>query len=392
MARRRDRSNGFLPPHVYRFKSQHGTDRLRFVKTGMKSGYFKAPFGTKSFWAEYEAFLNPDAAQQDKAVLPRFTPGSIDDLISQYISVPERLGPSAVTQDKIRAILEDFRDGTNAKGERRGSFPVALVTFDAIDRIIAKKRIKTGSGNKTKGGIHAAIKLRKELHRLFHFAVKKGFISKNPVEFAERVRIPAAERSRGFHSWTEDEIQQFRDHWQLGTRERLALELFLWTDQRRCDVHRMGRAQIRDGRLPVVQQKTGKTLWIAVAPQLLEAIVALPKELTSPFCFIVSRKGTAYTKESFGNWFKDACVAAGLPHCSAHGLRKATLRRMAELRLSNKAMKSVSGQDRDETLAIYTADADQVALADHAITELARWDMRASKGDSVTEYRFTAND
>ena len=72
--------------------------------------------------------------------------------------------------------------------------------------------------------------------------------------------------------------------------------------------------------------------------------------------------------------FKDACNAAGLPHCSAHGLRKATLRRMAELEMSNKSMKSVSGQERDETLAGYIRDADQRRLATAAITRLSAWE------------------
>ena len=154
----------------------------------------------------------------------------------------------------------------------------------------------------------------------------------------------------------------------------------------------MGRAQIKNGRLPVVQEKTGAELWIPLAPQLLEAIVALPPALSNPFCFIVSRKGAPYTKESFGNWFKEACVAAGLPHCSGHGLRKATLRRMAELQMANKPMKALSGQKSDKTLAIYTEAADQKRLADDAITALARWEMTAKPGGKDDEYRFVAND
>lgn len=391
MSRNRLTANGFLPPYVYRFKSRHGTMLMRFVKTGMKSGYFKEAFGTKAFWAEYEAFLNPDAVASAQKP-SRHAPGSIDDLVTRYFSVPERLGPSEITQAKIRAVLEDFRDGTNLDGIRRGTLPVANLTFEAVDRIIAKKLVKTGTGNKTKGGTFAAIKLRKELIRLLDFAVKAGMIDKNPARLSDPIRIAKADKSTGFHSWTEAEIDQFRNHHPLGTRERLALELYLWTDQRRCDVHKMGRAQIKDGRLPITQQKTGKALWIAVAPQLLEAIVALPPELTNPFCFIVSRKGTAYTKESFGNWFKDACKDAGLPHCNGHGLRKATLRRMAELEMANKTMKSVSGQTRDETLASYIEDANQKRLADSAITALARWEMRRAKGEETDEYRFTAND
>jgi integrase len=154
----------------------------------------------------------------------------------------------------------------------------------------------------------------------------------------------------------------------------------------------MGKAQIRNGRIPVGQQKTGKELWVPLAPQLLEAIVAMSPKDTSPFCFLMTKRGKPFSKETFGNWFRIACDNAGLPHCSAHGLRKATLRRMAELEMANGPMKAVSGQDRDETLAIYTAAANQKKLADHAITALARWEMSAEAGETDDEYRFTAND
>jgi integrase len=379
------KSTAFLPPHVSRFKSQHGSERLRFRKKGLPGGYFAAPFGTREFWDEYAAFLEPDAQQAPEEPKTRAAAGSLDDLVTRYLSVPERLGPSEVTQAKVRAVIEDFRTG---RGERQ----VHLVTFEAIDKIIAKKRIKTGTGNKTKGGIHAARKLRKELVRLFDFAVKSGFCDKNPATLSEKVKAPKGEKSKGFHSWTEAEIEKFRAYHKLGTRERLAMELLLWTDQRRCDVVKMGKAQIRGGRIPITQQKTGKVMWVALAPQLLEAIVAMPPDKTSPFCFLITKFGKGFTAASFGNFFKEACVEAGLPHCTAHGLRKATLRRMAELEMANKTMKSVSGQERDETLAGYIADANQKKLADNAITALARWEMQTRAAGEQDEYRFTAND
>ncbi|MBC2668734.1 tyrosine-type recombinase/integrase [Novosphingobium piscinae] len=367
MARKRVGSNRFLPKYVSKFESQHGKVRYVFRRKGFKGGYFRSELGTEDFRAEYHAFMHPDQVEAPKPVPSKAKPGTIDDLVDRYFAVPERLGPSEVTQQKVRAVIEDFRTG-------RGDRPVSLVTFEAIDKIVAKKLVKTGTGNKTKGGIHAARKLRKELVRLFEFARKLKMLDHNPAADSEKVRVPVEQRTTGFHAWTEDEIQQFRQHWALGTKQRLAMELYLWTDQRRCDVYKMGRNQIEGGCIPVTQEKTGKLIWVPLAPQLLEAIVAMSPADTSPFCFIVSRKGTAYTKESFGNWFKDACVEAGLPHCNGHGLRKATLRRMAELQMSNKTMKSLSGQERDETLAGYIATADQKRLAAAAIRELAAWE------------------
>jgi integrase len=317
----------------------------------------------------------------------RYVSGSVNDLVTRYLSVPTRLGPSEVTQQKVRAIIEDFAAG-------RGDRPVKLLTFEAVDKIIAKKAIKTGTGNKTKGGHHAAVKLRKELIRLFDFAIKSEMITINPARFAEKVRLPKGTPKGGFHTWSEVEIEQFRDRHKLGTRERLAMELILWTDQRRCDVVKMGPGQIVNGRIPVFQEKTGKELWLPVAPQLTEAIEAMPPKETSPDYFLVTTRGQRpIKKESFGNWFKKACKAADLSHCSAHGLRKATLRRMAELEMANKTMKSVSGQTSDKTLSIYLEAANQVKLADSAIGALAAWERgeREAKDNLEKGHLFEAD-
>ena len=39
--------------------------------------------------------------------------------------------------------------------------------------------------------------------------------------------------------------------------------------------------------------------------------------------FLTTKGGAAFTPAGFGNWFRECCNDAGLPHCSAHGLRKA---------------------------------------------------------------------
>jgi integrase len=362
----------FLPRYVTSFFDRHGKPHLRFRRQGFDSHYFKAVLGTEEFRAEYHACLNPTAVGAATMTVSRAAPGTINDLVERYYNPPTRLGPSGVTQAKVRAVIESFRRG-------RGDRKVIDVRFDHLDAIIARKRDKsmvaTKSGTRVTGGIHAARKLRKELIRLFDFAVKLELCKSNPALSTSEVTTSVSERTGGFHCWTEEEIAQFRAFHPLGTRERLGMELLLWTDQRRSDVVKMGRAQIKDGRIPVQQQKTGKALWLPVAPQLLEAIVATPPISSTQICFLMTKRGKPFTKESFGNFFRKACTDAGLPHCSAHGLRKATLRRMAELEMANKSMKSVSGQTRDDTLAGYTATANQMSLADRAIDTLSRWEM-----------------
>ena len=61
-------------------------------------------------------------------------------------------------------------------------------------------------------------------------------------------------------SWTDDEIRQYENRWPIGTKQRTAFALMLFTGQRRSDVHRMTWQDIsqRTGRIKVHQKKTAR--------------------------------------------------------------------------------------------------------------------------------------
>ena len=66
-----------------------------------------------------------------------------------------------------------------------------------------------------------------------------------------------------------------------------------------------------------------------------------------------------------------AIRAAGLPdRCVPHGIRKATLRTMAEHGASAKQLAAVSGHKTTKELDRYTAAADQPTLAGAGIASL----------------------
>src|SRR5262249_7910094 len=89
----------------------------------------------------------------------------------------------------------------------------------------------------------------------------------------------------------------------------------------------MGPQHIRNGVLHVRQQKTGIELAIPVHPTLAAVIAETP---TYHLTFLTNQLGRPFTAGYFGQWFRERCDMAGLRHCSAHGLRKADARRLAE--------------------------------------------------------------
>ena len=78
----------------------------------------------------------------------------------------------------------------------------------------------------------------------------------------------------------------------------------------------------------VEQEKTGNKLLLPVRPGLQAVLDVWPaKHLT----FLTTKTGKPYGGNDFSDQFRDWCDAAGLPKaCTAHGLRHAAGRLMAE--------------------------------------------------------------
>ena len=173
-------------------------------------------------------------------------------------------------------------------------------------------------------------------------------------------------KTQGHHTWTEDEIEQFERHHPVGSRARLAFALLLYSGQRRGDVLRMGAQHIRDGAICVRQEKTGVELMIPLHPALTAIIAAAPRDHLT---FVTTRRGGPFQGSAFSRWFGEQCEAAGLQHCSAHGLRKAAARRLAEAGCSTHEIAAITGHASLGELVRYTKAADQRRLAEAAMTK-----------------------
>ena len=245
-----------------------------------------------------------------------------------------------------RGILERFRA---AYGDR----PFALLPPEWIEALLDAKPP------------YAARSWLTTLRSLCQFAVKRGFRRDDPTANIKQRKI----KGDGFHTLTDDEIAQFEAYYPIGTKPRLAFALLLYTTQRRSDVVRMGRQHIRetpDGpALYVKQRKTGVELLIPIYPELQTILDATPG---THLTFLVTETGKPYGDNYFSASFRGWCDEAGLPkRCSAHGLRKASCRRMAEAEYTAPEIMAHSGHTTMKELVRYTKAADQARLARNAM-------------------------
>lgn len=345
-----------LDKHVTASVDRHGKERFRFRRGALD--FYISPPGSKDYREQYRKAMEGFAPAKATNVKPR----SVEDLVQRFYRSPRFNKGGDAWRATVRAVLEPFR-------EEFADDKVENFDFEHIEVIIGRavKQEVTAKGRK-KGGTFAATRLHDQLKRLFAYAVRLKWITANPVSEAE---LPANHVVKGFHSWTEAELAKFQAKHPIGTKARLAMEIALWTGLRRADVARLGPQHIIGGRVVTTANKTMKAVNVIAAEPLLEALAATP---TGETTFLVTDYGKPFSAAGFGNWFKDRCNEAGLPHCSIHGLRKGLLRRAADLGASQQQLKALGQWSGDSEVSVYVADADQKMLADSAVLAVAnKW-------------------
>jgi len=197
---------------------------------------------------------------------------------------------------------------------------------------------------------------------LFAWAVEERLVTSDPTKGVKLLAGP--NDADGFHTWTEDELNRFETHWPVGTRERLAYDLLLLTGLRRGDAVRVGLQHVRDEVISIRTEKhrrgkAGELIVIPILPPLAASIAATT---TGALTFLVNERGQPWQKESFGNWFRHVCRAAGCPG-SAHGLRKAGATRAAEHGATERQLMALFGWSSAKMAQHYTRAADRSRLA-----------------------------
>src|SRR5262245_31860846 len=331
-----------LPKYVHGFIDRHGRPRFYFRRPGFESKPLHGLPYSAEFMADYEAAM---AGQPLPVGAHRARPGTMWALAQSYFASPEFRTLRQSTQRAYRGTIERL---CKDHGDKR----VADLRREHVVKLMAARAEQPGAANG----------LRMVRRVMLKHAIEIGLRSDDPTRDVRAIRV----RTGGHHSWTDDEIAQFERHHPIGSRAWLALALLLYTGQRRGDVVRMGAQHIRNGALYVRQEKTGVELMIPVHPALAAIIAAVPRDHLT---FITTRRGGPFQGSAFSRWFREQCDTAGLPHCSAHGLRKAAARRLAEAGCTAHEIGAITGHATLTELVRYTGAADQRRLAEGAMAK-----------------------
>lgn len=361
--------------YVVEDRDRHGNVRIYFRKKGEKKVRLRPRLGSAAFWREYrlcragnhpaqlarKAKAKADASKQVESQIDPTCEAPIKDkrslawLCQTYFGDAEFLMLTEDTRTRRIRLLREF-----CITKKRGKLPFALMKARHV------RRYRDELADRP----HAANARIKAFRAIFNRAVEDELMEHNPALLVKYLRP----KSTGYHTWTVEEVQQYATRHPLGSKAFLALALFLFTGGRRSDVHRLGRQMVRAGRaheewskwirFPVL--KDGDDLHEIPFHPVLEEIIGLSP--TGDLTFLVSNRGTPFTKESLGNKMREWCDEADLPHCSAHGLRKAGATILAEHGATTKEIMAIYKWENLKQAEHYTRAAERRRLSGSGMT------------------------
>lgn len=353
--------------HVCREVDRHGRVRFYYRKgKGARVALDGEP-GSDQFLASYLAAKDAKPSPAPRARLILAKPQTLRWICELYYGSADFKELDDRTQRVRRQIIEHcLNEPIEPASEIRFSdFPLDRFGIKAMKVLRDRKMNLPAAAN-------ARIKA---FRQVFAFAMDEEDAHGEPLMTSNPARDVRYLKGRvgGIHAWTLAEVEKYERRHPIGSKARLAFALLLYTAQRRSDIIQFGRQHVRDGWLRFTQFKARNrnpvTLELPVIPILQQIIDSSP---TGDLTFLVNDLERPFTQAGFGNKMRQWCNEAGLPECSAHGLRKASAARLAELGCSDREIMAVTGHQTEKEVTRYTRSARQKVMAKSAMKKLAR--------------------
>lgn len=328
------------PPHVHRQVARNGETIWYYRVSKGKRTRLHERYGSAAFMTEVAAVAA--GTPIPRVAVRRGGQGSISWGIRLYRASQAWAKLSVATRKQRGNILD-----------RIAKTPVAECAIVAVTKKSIKAKVLALGETPA-----AARHFLQTMRGFFAWVIEEEIVplEGNPTEGI----VVRAKQGAGFPPWTVEEQAAFEARWPLGTRERVAYAVLRWTGLRRGDAVRIGRPHLRDGVLRIKTEKTGRQVAIVMEPELAAAIEAGP---CGDLTFIAGERGRPRVKESFGEWFREACHAADVAK-SAHGLRKTAATEDAANGWTERELEAKYGwEPGGKMAALYTQSVDRERLS-----------------------------
>jgi integrase len=269
---------------------------------------------------DHPKFLAAYAEAAGDAPRAPVTSGSIAAAVAAYKASPAFLLLASGTRAARRPMLDEI-------AERYGHARAAGLTARHIAADLDRREG------------HARNNRLRAWKGLGKFMAEKRITSGDPTAGLRKVAVA---KSDGRAPWTLADIAAFRARWQIGTIERLAMELIYWTGARIGDAASLGPQHVdRDGWLAFRQGKTGGEVFVPFSRDLPDFADGFAADLSHLHAAIKARsvqhltwlhtlQGASRSTKAVSQWFAAKARAAGIEGKTAHGLRKSRAEKLME--------------------------------------------------------------
>jgi len=207
------------------------------------------------------------------------------------------------------------------------------------------------------------------MRAMFNWGIKNGWQSDpndedTALKFNPAAHIePLSKAGKGWHVWSVDELNAFIAAHPPGTMPYLCLVLLLFTVLRRSDVIRLGTPLVKDGAFNFHETKgretTLKERTIELRPELRRVIDAMPldkfgRSAWQRDTFLISATGKPYSVNALSHDFKEWTKAAGIAHCTPHGVRKFVATAAGSSNMSDLTVAGLLGHTTTKNIGPYT--------------------------------------
>lgn len=201
---------------------------------------------------------------------------------------------------------------------------------------------------------------------MYDWSIERKHIQTNPARGIKPIYV----KGDGAQPWKGADLKAYFAKHKPGSKAHVAMSGLLWTGCRVEDLTILGRGYecliegIEALRWTPLKKGSSEVL-IPLLPPLKEATRA-PK--VQGATYVLGRGGKPYSSgDSMSAMVKTWCKDAGLPHLSAHGVRKGLAELLAELGCTQYEIMAILGHSEAKTSEVYTRRVERWKLARTAI-------------------------
>lgn len=298
---------------------------------------------TKEFMDDYHRIHN--GFETDEADVVYTKPDSIAAVVSDYLASTDFKRLS----DKSK---KDYGNYLSIISKKFGQNPIK-----AFSRKVALAWRDSMAATPAKANYAMAV-----LRRLMSFAIDRGYIETNPALNPRKMAVGT------YLPWPDEAIEAFLAI--APPYMRLAMQLGIYTGQRRGDIIRMTWGALKEGGIELVQQKTKRFLHIPLHTALQAQLEGVERGGAT---IITNGAGKPFLDDAFSKEWRRLSNQAGIDsRLVFHGLRKNATIRLLEAGCTTAQVKSITGHVTDEMVNHYSQKIDQKNLAKQAMEKLEK--------------------